>query len=925
MATKRVEKKVPVPADDRGGSLNSSQRLVVKARAYGAEDTDGTTPQANQIPALDFEEYLMPPTDPAVWSECPEQSTRLTRSIDILATNVVGFGWEIAAGVRPGHKLDAKQRKQFEIERAVLEEFFEYANPTLPVTSVFKHGLVDCETTGDGYYEVPRNMKGDPDGLYYVQSVTTRVRKNGDGFVQGRGDEKRYFKNYGDKRIIGAFDGKVYADKDGTWVSKDKKPADLPMKMRATELLHIRVFTTRSIHYGIPRWAACAPAIVGNRAAAERNVNFFANDAPQPLDAKVLTSTGWKTMGEMEIGSQVIGSDGKPHNVIGIYPQGVKDIYRVEFEDGSAAECTLGHLWTVSNAYDRQNGVTRDMTLHQLLEDGLAYPSGTSKWAVPLVEPVEYEPRQEPLPVDPYLLGILLGDGSFRDGRVTLAAAREDTDELEGTLTPVLPGGVALARRDRGGWSEFHFKRAEDARHAPNRMRELVRDLGLLEVIGGDKFIPESYLRSSVEDRIAMLQGLVDSDGCVSDTAVRYVTTSRKLAEGVADLVGSLGGVTTVRPVKDRSTLQVTITKLPSWIVPARLARKASKYKVKDVTRVRTIVKAFLVRQAEAQCIKLDTAEGLYVTDQYVVTHNTPRLVITVSGGKLGAEASKMIEGFLRREGKGTKNAHRCLLLQVEGKKLTLGQENKVDIQVTPLTVGTVEDASFLQYRKANDEEIREAFGITEPYYTSANANRAGAEVGRRITEEGMFEPIRREIEYLINQTLCRDLGATVARFRFIRPNSLDELEDVNVDQRMAQSWAMTPNEMRAKRGLPPLEDPLLGDKPFPWLAAAALAGGLPGIPAKVRPGPKPGSENQGPKEPKPPLKRGAPVAGKPRRLRTKSVEDAEAVGSMLKGVLEMFGIEANVQVGSDERPLESVIAEAQALAQEGSDVPQAG
>lgn len=582
MATKRVGKKVPVPAGDRGGSLNSSQRLVVKARAYGAEDTDGTTPQANQIPALDFEEYLMPPTNPAVWSECPEQSTRLTRSIDILATNVVGFGWEIAAGVRPGHKLDAKQRKQFEAERAVLEEFFEYANPTLPVTSVFKHGLVDCETTGDGYYEVPRNMKGEPDGLYYVQSVTTRVRKNGDGFVQGRGDEKRYFKNYGDKRIIGAFDGKVYADKDGTWFSKDKKPADLPMKMRATELLHIRVFTTRSIHYGIPRWAACAPAIVGNRAAAERNVNFFANDA-------------------------------------------------------------------------------------------------------------------------------------------------------------------------------------------------------------------------------------------------------------------------------------------------------------------------------------------------------TPRLVITVSGGKLGAEASKMIEGFLRREGKGTKNAHRCLLLQVEGKKLTLGQENKVDIQVTPLTVGTVEDASFLQYRKANDEEIREAFGITEPYYTSANANRAGAEVGRRITEEGMFEPIRREIEYLINQTLCRDLGATVARFRFIRPNSLDELEDVNVDQRMAQSWAMTPNEMRAKRGLPPLEDPLLGDKPFPWLAAAALAGGLPGIPAKVQPGPKPGSENQGPKEPKPPLKRGAPVAGKPRRLRTKSVEDAEAVGSMLKGVLEMFGIEANVQVGSDERPLESVIAEAQALAQEGSDVPQAG
>ncbi len=170
-----------------------------------------------------------------------------------------------------------------------------------------------------------------------------------------------------------------------------------------------------------------------DEAATQHKIAFFKNNAPQPLDAKILTPAGWSTMGDMHVGSQVIGSDGQPHAVTAVYRQGEQDVYRVTFRDGTSAECTLDHLWTVSNNYDRRRGLTRTMSLRDVISGGFFYTSGPAKWAVPMVEPVEYADA-EPLPLDPYLLGLLIGDGSFRgngkgSGGVSLAASADDIDE----------------------------------------------------------------------------------------------------------------------------------------------------------------------------------------------------------------------------------------------------------------------------------------------------------------------------------------------------------------------------------------------------------------------------------------------------------------------------------------------------------------
>lgn len=420
--------------------------------------------------------------------------------------------------------------------------------------------------------------------------------------------------------------------------------------------------------------------IQGDLLASQHKISFLSNGAPQPLDAKVLTPTGWSTMGAMRVGARVVGADGLPHTVLAVYPQGEQDVYRVSFEDGTSAECTLDHLWQVSNIYDRRRGVSRTTSLHDLLSGGLHYPSGAAKWAVPMVDPIEFD-ETPPLPVDPYLMGLLLGDGSFRSaysrsGAATLATAIGDADETQALLAPLLPDGVEIGRRDRGGWSEFRFHgqrgTTRDAggriiAHDPNPLTAAIVALGLHNVLGKDKFIPEVFLRASVKERVSLLQGLIDSDGHVEATGLRFCTTSHKLASGVAELVGSLGGVATVRPNKNRSTLTVNVRRLPAWIVPARLLRKADKYKPTSATRVRTIVAAELTRRANTQCIAVDSADHLYVTDEYVVTHNTPNMVVKGLTGPNGQIPTKAqfddIVDMMESRHAGITNAYRTLYL----------------------------------------------------------------------------------------------------------------------------------------------------------------------------------------------------------------------------------------------------------------------
>lgn len=351
--------------------------------------------------------------------------------------------------------------------------------------------------------------------------------------------------------------------------------------------------------------------------------------APQPLDAKILTPSGWSTMGAMCVGSEVIGKDGKAHDVTGVYPQGEQDIYRVLFTDGSSTQCTKDHMWSVWSPRDRDMGLPlRDFTLEEMMNRGISTARGKPRWSIPMLdEPVQFE-KQKPLPLDPYLLGALLGDGSFVNG--TLAFATADSEMLD-NLRALLPEGVKLETTGQ----PYAYRITNIVHKWRNPVITILRDLGLWNELGRDKFIPECYMTASIPDRIALLQGLVDTDGNVEKApgvGVRFSNTSPQLVEQVAELALSLGAARAVVSVelRDRGPNGnpqwiARFSRFPEGIVPARLSRKVADWRPATGwhKRARHIDRVEFVGRKQAQCIKVDVSDSLYVTDDYVVTHNT--------------------------------------------------------------------------------------------------------------------------------------------------------------------------------------------------------------------------------------------------------------------------------------------------------------
>ncbi len=404
----------------------------------------------------------------------------------------------------------------------------------------------------------------------------------------------------------------------------------------------------------------------GNFHAARRR---FA-DGPQPLNAPVLTPTGWVPMGEISPGAQVIGPDGQAYSVTEITEQpDPQDVYRVDFIDGTSVECTQSHRWTVKGPRHKWH----TMTLGEILARGIRRRDrGAPLWAVPLPDPIQYE-KGEDLPLDPYALGLLLGDGCFvGDGGAWLSSGWADVDETQERLASLLPEGVSIVRGHGNGCAVLRFKGRlartrcfrghEFSTRRGGQCRECYKEygrrrwgtsdgsggygdghlekprthaimtgildtLGLLGVSTKDKFIPREYLMAEVKDRVSLLQGLIDSDGCVTrEGDIRFTNSSRQLVADVMELVRSLGGIATLRTVRRSSEeLTVGVSRLPEWIVPARLSRKVARLRQRTWSRTKSISGAELVRRAPTRCLSVDSPGNLYVAAGFTLTHNTMR------------------------------------------------------------------------------------------------------------------------------------------------------------------------------------------------------------------------------------------------------------------------------------------------------------
>lgn len=389
-------------------------------------------------------------------------------------------------------------------------------------------------------------------------------------------------------------------------------------KQHLTEVLQDGVRVANEIHPQDPYENAGAAII---KQAARQQVGKV-GDGCQPYSSKILTPKGWTTMGDIKPGDIICGTNKTSQKVVEVFEKGVREIVKIRFNGGREVECSKDHLWTVVDENGNKDTVTT-FTLIDLQNDHTFYTPR---------EAVEFE--KVDLPIDPYTLGVLISDGCLRDTgsiEISLGVSKERLIEKI-----VVPKGIHKQVRF---YPENNYYRVKlSGRDIHNKsMRDYLRDLGLYNTNSHTKFIPKKYLHASYQDRIKLFKGLMDTDAWRGPRGnYEHSTVSESLHKDVVDLFRSLGKAYTTRK-KERSTENGSYSNNPVYVIKENLAnRYANKYGHKIVEIIET------GRSEPVRCIKVSNPDHLYITDDYIVTHNTT--VSTILSYSILDESLKMVE-----------------------------------------------------------------------------------------------------------------------------------------------------------------------------------------------------------------------------------------------------------------------------------------
>lgn len=362
---------------------------------------------------------------------------------------------------------------------------------------------------------------------------------------------------------------------------------------------------------------------------AQNNVYLYGEAGTgkaMPLSSKVLAEEGWKTFAEVKVGDKVWGEDGKLYEVDGIYDRGVKSVYGITMNDGGYAESCDEHLWKIYTRSDRgHKNKGRVLPLSEF-KDKIKTIDGNANAFIDVSKAVSF-PKKEHV-IDPYLLGVLIGDGSVTIGTPSIC---NPSQELFDSL--VLPDGVQLTERHNlERCLTYGITRTDDSN--ANVLTVELKRLGIFGNKSITKFIPNEYLIDSLENRISLLQGLNDTDGCPDGTHFEYSTSSEELANNYAELVRSVGGTAKIKSripyythngTKKEGNLSFRVfCVFPDDIEPFKLASKKERF----IKRTKYFPKRFIDQvvykgEEEVRCISVTNPTHLYITDDYIVTHNT--------------------------------------------------------------------------------------------------------------------------------------------------------------------------------------------------------------------------------------------------------------------------------------------------------------
>ncbi|MGW4126390.1 LAGLIDADG family homing endonuclease [Nocardia sp. NPDC004711] len=376
------------------------------------------------------------------------------------------------------------------------------------------------------------------------------------------------------------------------------------------------------------------------------------------LDTPVPTPTGWTTMGELSIGDEVFHADGSPVRIIAATDvMHDRPCHRITFSDGAQIVADEQHLWLTDTLQSREadakarrrgplkprgtdqshkrNHFAAVRTTREIAETLMARNGYAVNHSVKVAQPLQYAAQE--LPIHPYALGVWLGDGSSYHAGFTCADP-ELVDEIRSCGEPI---------KHHGGYA-YAFTSGDRSRDKTTTFQGRLRALGLLQ----NKHIPAAYLQGPIDQRMALLQGSMDTDGSIfgksgtgrgAGTKCEFSVTSKALAEGFLELVLGLGikavmreGAARIqgREVRHHYRIQFR-TDLPAFRLPPKLER------IEPIrterSRMRSITSVEKIDSVPVRCIQVDREDGLFIAGrECIVTHNSvlcTQLACTLAAG----------------------------------------------------------------------------------------------------------------------------------------------------------------------------------------------------------------------------------------------------------------------------------------------------
>ena len=437
------------------------------------------------------------------------------------------------------------------------------------------------------------------------------------------------------------------------------------------------------------------------------------------LDTPVPTPFGWRRMGDLEPGDLVFDENGAPTTVIAATgPMIGRPCREVVFSDGATIVADAAHRWLTVDKNGRRDGRWRGAirTTDEIARTLLV--GGERNHQVPLPGPVEYAPRID-LPIEPYTLGAWLGDGTTAKAEIT-CCDEEILRHISGDGFAVQPLWYGPHLYRIGGIG--HSRDAANGRYTRNgSLSSRLRTMGVM----GGKFVPRPYLEAGVSQRLALLQGLMDTDGFVDDVAGRCEFTS--INEGLADAMVELAASLGFRPVKSSGRAMLNgVDHGPKYRVKFtpdrpvfRVTRKLARQKSMSgrFHRFRAIADVREIASVPVRCIEVASPRGLFlVSHSFIPTHNS-------SLGRLGLLIHSTA-GYVDPGWKGT---------------LTLELSNVANLPIALYAGMRIGQISFFRMsspveRPYGSKELGSKYqGQSEP---TASAFHADFERGRKLRDE---------------------------------------------------------------------------------------------------------------------------------------------------------------------------------------------